>query len=103
MSLVLNSKDFSHIRLALFVDSSLHSRVVLEQMQTIMGDLKIDENQIHVYNVHRDIDMVNEFRVIACPTLVRLDLHPPKFLIGELNNKMMVVAFLSLIPRSTEA
>lgn len=88
--------QYRHLRLALFVDSSLLSSLVLKQIKRLKTDLQITDDQVLVYRIETDMDKVIEYSVVACPTLVRLDLNPPRCLIGELRNRDLVLAFLNI-------
>lgn len=91
-----SNQQYSCVRLALFVDSSLLSNLVLKQIKRLKGDLQIRDDQIEVYRIEDDIEKAIEFSIIACPTLVRLDIRPPRCLIGELRNRDLVLAFLNI-------
>ena len=93
-----SNRQYDHIRLALFVDTSLLSSVVLKQVRTLKSDLNMSDEQIEIYNIRDDIESTIKYSVIACPTLIRLDLDPPRRLIGELRNRDLVVAFLNSAP-----
>lgn len=93
-----SNRHYDHIQLALFVDTSLLSSVVLKQIRMLKADLNISDDQIKIYNIRDDIESTIKYSVIACPTLIRLDLDPPRRLIGELRNRDLVVAFLNSAP-----
>jgi hypothetical protein len=93
-----SSNQYDHIRLALFVDASLLSSLVLKQIKSLKHDLNIGDEQVKVYNIRDDIEYTIKYSVIACPTLIRLDLSPPRRLIGELRNRDLVIAFLNSAP-----
>lgn len=93
-----SNRQYDHIRLALFVDTSLLSSVVLKQIRTLKSDLDISDEQVMIYNIRDDIESTIKYSVIACPTLIRLDLDPPRRLIGELRNRDLVIAFLNSAP-----
>jgi KaiB domain. len=88
--------QYHHLQLALFIDSSLLSSLVLKQIKHLKADLNIADDQVLIYRIETDMDKVIEYSVVACPTLVRLDLHPPRCLIGELRNRDLVLAFLNI-------
>lgn len=87
---------YGHIKLALFVDGGLLSTFVLKQVDDLKEEFDIQDDQLTTYNVRDDIEVAMEYNIIACPTLVRLDVRPPRFLIGELRNRAMVLAFLNI-------
>lgn len=84
------------LKLALFVDSSLLSCVVLKQVRNLKQECKISDEQIDVYYVDEDIEKFIEMSVLICPTLIRLDVDPPQRLVGELRNKAMLMALIGL-------
>lgn len=87
---------YKKLRLALFVDSNLLSGFAKNNLLKIRDELHLGPDQIAFYNVYSDLDKAIELRIIACPTLVRLDIAPPRLLVGELRNKDMVMAFLNI-------
>lgn len=92
----LNDDRYSHIRLVLFIDSSLLSNLVVKQITRLKNDLNIRDDQVQIYRIEDDIEKAIEFSIIACPTLLRLDVKPARCLIGELRNTDMVLAFLNV-------
>jgi|APTNR8051073442_1049403.scaffolds.fasta_scaffold05360_5 hypothetical protein len=88
--------SYSEIKLAIFVDTSILSRIALEQLHRIKTDLQIEDHQIQIYRTDKDIEKVMEYNVIACPSLFRLDKRPINCLIGSLDNADAVKAFLRM-------
>jgi KaiB domain len=90
-----NSVD--HVRLAAFLDCrTVSSIIVKSQLKALQEEMGLRDDQITFYDVRNDIDKAEEFNVIACPTLVRVDMHPRAFLIGELKKWDLVKAFINL-------
>lgn len=92
----ISEHRYGHIKLALFVDSSLLSCVVLKQIRTLKQEYKIPDARVDVYYVDEDLDKFIEMSVLICPTLIRLDVDPPQRLVGELRNRDMLLALIGL-------
>lgn len=90
------SERYRHLKLALFLDSGLLSSLMLKQISRLKADLNIADDQIAVYRVEESVEKAIEHSIIACPTLVRLDVKPSRRLIGELRNMDLVLAFLDV-------
>lgn len=92
-----NTADFyKQVKLALFVDSSLLSRIAKQQLFLIKQELGLADHQITVYSIDEHLDKAISWRIIACPTLVRLDIEPRRCLVGEFTNRELVLAFISI-------
>lgn len=91
-----SQNQYGKLKLALFVDSSLLSGIVLKQIRNLKEECKISDKQVDVYYADEDIDKFIEMSVLMCPTLIRFDVDPPQRLVGELRNKDMLMALIGL-------
>ena len=86
---------YNTLKLAVFLDRSLLSGLAKKQMLAIKHELDLTDDQISFYHTDSDLQKIMEWRVLACPAVLRMDLHPPRWLIGELRNKDVLLAFLN--------
>lgn len=82
------------MKFIIFVNQERFQNGVFSSMlDNIKTKFQINDQDIQVYDIQKDIDKTTEYKIFAAPTIIRVDKSPPRRIIGDLEDLNTISAF----------
>lgn len=82
------------MKFIIFVNQERFQNGVFPRMlENIKSRFQIDDQDIQVYDIQKDVDKTTEYKIFAAPTIIRVDKNPPRRIIGNLEDLNTISAF----------
>ena len=99
-ALLLDSGKPSRYELLLYVaGTGPRSSAAIASIRSLCEEFLTDLYDLQVIDIYQQPAEATERQIIAAPTLIRLFPLPHRRLIGDLSNRLKVIAGLNLLPR----
>nr|WP_290838601.1 circadian clock KaiB family protein [Flavobacterium sp.] len=81
----------------LFVSGmSIKSLAAIENFNAIYNEYLKDHANFQIIDIGNEKAMAVQFGIVAIPTLIRIEPHPIRTLVGDLSNKEKVLNYLGI-------